>query len=152
MILQSWLFLIISAQTVLGYCSLDKTEYTAKVKFIREGFEKRVRRDVKFLVRQYTFPSQLYREEPSGNLAEESEICACRPGLELMCAVIEEVPVRPCNTQDVFYSHLSPYYSPYRGGCVCYSGDFICAKQDYSKGFKPDQIPEGPLIRRQEES
>lgn len=43
MILQSWLFSIISAQTVLGYCSLEEEEYTAKVKFIREGFEKRVR-------------------------------------------------------------------------------------------------------------
>ena len=89
--------------------------------------------------------SQLYREEPTGNLAEESEICACRPGLHLMCAVIEQVPVKPCNTQDVFYSHHSPYYSPYRGGCVCYSGDFICAK-----GYKPDQTPKGPCRRREE--
>ena len=44
MILQSRLFLLISAETILGYCSLNKEEYTAKVKFIREGFEKRVRR------------------------------------------------------------------------------------------------------------
>ena len=88
---------------------------------------------------------QLYREEPSGKLAEQSEICACRSGLELLCALIEEVAVKPCNTQDVFYSHDSPYYSPYRGGCVCYSGDFICAKEDFTRGFKPDQTPTGSV-------
>ena len=88
---------------------------------------------------------QLYREEPSGKLAEQSEICACRSGLELLCALIEEVAVKPCNTQDVFYSHDSPYYSPYRGGCVCYSGDFICAKEDFTRGFKPDQAPTGSV-------
>ena len=93
------------------------------------------------------FACQLYREEPSGNLAEQSEICACRTGLELSCALIEEVAVRPCNTEDVFYSHDSPYYSPYRGGCVCYSGDFICSKEDYTRGFKPDQIPPGSFER-----
>ena len=144
MILQSWLFLLISAETILGYCSLNKEEYTAKVKFIREGFEKRVRRAGQTGLTVTCYP-QLYREEPTGNLAEESEICACRPGLELMCAVIQQVPVKPCNTDDVFYSHHSPYYSPYRGGCVCYSGDFICAKEDYTKGFKRDQIPTGEL-------
>ena len=47
MILQSWLFLLISAETILGYCSLTKQEYTAKVKFIREGFEKRVSETVR---------------------------------------------------------------------------------------------------------
>ena len=40
-------------------------------------------------------------------------------------------------------SHDSPYYSPHRGGCVCYSGDFICAKEDYTKAFKKDQVPIG---------
>ena len=78
-------------------------------------------------------------------MAEQSEICACRSGLELLCALIEEVAVKPCNTQDVFYSHDSPYYSPYRGGCVCYSGDFICAKEDFTRGFKPDQTPTGSV-------
>ena len=29
---------------VAGYCSLDKPGYTARVKYIREGFEKRVSR------------------------------------------------------------------------------------------------------------
>ena len=62
-----------------------------------------------------------------------------------MCALIEEVAVKPCNTEDVFYSHDSPYYSPYRGGCVCYSGDFICAKEDYTRGFKSDQTPPGSV-------
>ena len=94
---------------------------------------------------------QLYREEPSGNLAEESEICACRPGLKLVCSVIKQVPGKPCNTEDVFYSHDSPYYSPYRGGCVCYSGDFICAKEDYTKGFKRDQIPTGLVQKSRSE-
>ena len=63
----------------------------------------------------------------------------------MLCALIEEVAVKPCNTQDVFYSHDSPYYSPYRGGCVCYSGDFICAKEDFTRGFKPDQTPTGSV-------
>ena len=48
MILQSWLFLLISAETILGYCSLTKQEYTAKVKFIREGFEKRVSETMRY--------------------------------------------------------------------------------------------------------
>ena len=43
MILHSLLFILISAEPILGYCTLNKEEYTAKVKFIREGFEKRVR-------------------------------------------------------------------------------------------------------------
>ena len=62
MILQSWLVLVISAENILGYCSLTKQEYTAKVKFIREGFEKRVRRytvsedwrDLMFVFHSYT--------------------------------------------------------------------------------------------------
>ena len=28
--------------SVAGYCSLQKPEYTARVKYIRQGFEKRV--------------------------------------------------------------------------------------------------------------
>ena len=33
---------------------------------------------------------------------------------------------------------------PHRGGCVCYSGDFICAKEDYTKAFKKDETPVPP--------
>ena len=41
-------------------------------------------------------------------------------------------------------SHDAPYYVPHRGGCVCYSGDFICAKEDYTKAFKKDETPVPP--------
>ena len=42
-----------------------------------------------------------------------------------------------------YSSHDSPYYLPHRGGCVCYSGDFICAKEDYTKAFRKDEVPVG---------
>ena len=60
-----------------------------------------------------------------------------------LLSVISPVPDKPCNTQDIFYSHNSPYYLPHRGGCVCYSGDIICAKEDFTKAFKKEQIPTG---------
>ena len=34
---------LFNISTASGYCSLSEKEYTAKVQFIREGFEKRVR-------------------------------------------------------------------------------------------------------------
>lgn len=97
------------------------------MKYIREGFEKR-----------------LYVEEASGNLAAGSEICACKQGGELVCAYLEEVQSKPCNTDNIYYSHAAPFYRPHRGGCICYSGDFICAKEDYTKAFKRDEVPVAP--------
>ena len=48
--------------------------------------------------------SQLYIEGKDGNLVEENEICACKPGkVELVCAVISPVPDKPCNTDNIFY-------------------------------------------------
>ena len=47
---------------------------------------------------------QLYIEGRDGNLVEENEICACRPGtVELTCAMISPVPDTPCNTDNIFY-------------------------------------------------
>ena len=43
------------------------------------------------------------------------------------------------------FSHDSPFYLPHRGGCVCYSGDFICSKEDYTKAFKKDETPVGNI-------
>ena len=52
----------------------------------------------------YLFLSgQLYVEEASGNLAEGSEICACKVGGELVCAFLEEVESKPCNTDNIYY-------------------------------------------------
>ena len=34
------------------------------------------------------------------------------------------------------FSHASPFYLAYRGQCLCYSGEFICAKHDTAKGSK----------------
>ena len=45
------------------------------------------------------------------------------------------------------FSHDSPFYLPHRGGCVCYSGDFICSKEDYTKAFKKDEIPVGNNLK-----
>ena len=42
-----------------------------------------------------------------------------------------------------FFSHAAPFYLAHRGGCLCYSGDFICAKEDFTKAFKRDQVPVG---------
>ena len=76
---------------------------------------------------------------------EESEICACKTEtVELVCSVISPVPDKPCNSDFAFYSHDSPFYLPHRGGCVCYSGDIICAKEDFTKAFKKDQVPVPP--------
>ena len=41
------------------------------------------------------------------------------------------------------YSHAAPFYLAHRGGCICYSGDFICAKEDFTKAFKRDEVPVG---------
>ena len=109
-----------------------------------------------------SYPTQLYIEQPSGNLAEGSEICACKEGGELVCAFLEQVQSRPCNTDNIYYrsvlgqvyyvplaiccmscSHASPFYLAHRGGCICYSGDFICAKEDFTKAFKRGEVPVG---------
>ena len=50
-----------------------------------------------------SYPTQLYIEQPSGNLAEGSEICACKEGGELVCAFLEQVQSRPCNTDNIYY-------------------------------------------------
>jgi len=110
-----------------GYCALDKPEYTAKVRWIRRGFQKR-----------------LYTELPSGNLSPGSEICGCQEGGELKCTMLEEVPSQPCNTEQSYYSHKAPFYLAFRGACLCFAGDFICAKQDFSKGTKPGEVPVPP--------
>ena len=41
---------LFNISTASGYCSLSEKEYTAKVQFIREGFEKRVRSRSKSLL------------------------------------------------------------------------------------------------------
>ena len=59
-----------------------------------------------------------------------------------------QVPTHPspsvCILPQYHSSHDAPYYVPHRGGCVCYSGDFICAKEDYTKAFKKDETPVPP--------
>ena len=51
---------------------------------------------------------QLYLEEPSGNLADGSEICACQGGGELVCAFLEQVENMPCNTDNIYYRYSLP--------------------------------------------
>lgn len=43
----------------------------------------------------------------------------------------------------MIFSHASPFYLAYRGQCLCYSGEFICAKHDTSKGGKKDKKVQG---------
>merc|ERR1719410_2837866 len=93
------------------YCSLTYPNFTdGNVKYIREGFEKR-----------------LYDEDPTKS---GSRLCGCNSGPELKCTWLEEIEKKPCNTDSAFYSHASPFYLAYRGQCLCYSGEFICAKND----------------------
>lgn len=89
------------------------------MKYIREGFEKR-----------------LYQESKEG-----SQLCGCKAGSELQCTFLEEIERKPCNTDSAFYSHASPFYLAYRGQCLCYSGEFICAKHDIMKGQKKKAAP-----------
>ena len=44
-----------------------------------------------------------------------------------------------------YFSHNSPFYLPSRGQCLCYSGQFICAKPDYNKGRKGKPQGEEPV-------
>jgi len=111
-----------------GYCNLAYPNFTdGNVKYIREGFEKR-----------------LYDEDVGKS---GSRLCGCNAGPELKCTWLEEIEKKPCNTESAFYSHASPFYLAYRGQCLCYSGEFICAKHDTSKGGKKDkkvQVAESP--------
>lgn len=110
------------------YCNLAYPNFTdGNVKYIREGFEKR-----------------LYDEDVGKS---GSRLCGCNAGPELKCTWLEEIEKKPCNTESAFYSHASPFYLAYRGQCLCYSGEFICAKHDTSKGGKKDkkvQVAESP--------
>jgi len=105
------------------YCSLYQTEWQDEnVKYIREGFEKR-----------------LYPEAK-----DESYLCGCIEGSVLKCTMLSPIKPKPCNTHNAFYSHASPFYLAYRGQCLCYSGEFICAKHDIHKGkpkFNPNKAP-----------
>jgi len=99
------------------YCSLTYPNFTdGNVKYIREGFEKR-----------------LYDDDPTKS---GSRLCGCNSGPELKCTWLEEIEKKPCNTDSAFYSHASPFYLAYRGQCLCYSGEFICSKHDTAKGSK----------------
>jgi len=111
------------------YCNLAYPNFTdGNVKYIREGFEKR-----------------LYDDDPTKS---GSRLCGCNAGPELKCTWLEEIEKKPCNTESAFYSHASPFYLAYRGQCLCYSGEFICAKHDTSKGCKKGdrkcQVAESP--------
>merc|ERR1711892_930248 len=102
------------------YCNLAYPNFTdGNVKYIREGFEKR-----------------LYDEDVGKS---GSRLCGCNAGPELKCTWLEEIEKKPCNTDSAFYSHASPFYLAYRGQCLCYSGEFICAKHDTSKGGKKER-------------
>jgi len=108
------------------YCNLYKTEYQDEnVKYIRQGFEKR-----------------LYPESKEG-----SHLCGCKAGAEIKCTTLAPIPKKPCNTKTAFYSHASPFYLAYRGQCLCYSGQFICAKHDATTGKKDKklQVAENPV-------
>lgn len=97
------------------YCNLAEEDFgDEEVKYIREGFEKR-----------------LYQDDKEG-----SQLCGCKSGSQLQCTFLEEIERKPCNTDSAFYSHASPFYLAYRGQCLCYSGEFICAKHDIMKGMK----------------
>merc|ERR1719323_737948 len=111
------------------YCSLTYPNFTdGNVKYIREGFEKR-----------------LYDDDPTKS---GSRLCGCNSGPELKCTWLEEIEKKPCNTDSAFYSHASPFYLAYRGQCLCYSGEFICSKHDTAKGSKKGgakiQVAEAP--------
>jgi len=102
------------------YCSLANEDYhDENVKYIREGFEKR-----------------LYQDDREG-----SQLCGCKANSQLQCTYLEEIEKKPCNTESAFYSHASPFYLAYRGQCLCYSGEFICAKHDNRNPRNPKKNP-----------
>jgi len=88
------------------YCTLEPSGNLPGKQYIREGFEKR-----------------LYSDDKEG-----SKLCSCKGGANLECTMLPEIKKKPCNTGVAFYSHASPFYQAYRGQCLCYSGEFICAK------------------------
>ena len=101
---------------------------------------------------------QLYDDDPTKS---GSRLCGCNAGPELKCTWLEEIEKKPCNTDSAFYrsvlqswvqiidiltfSHASPFYLAYRGQCLCYSGEFICSKNDNTKGSKKDRKVVGKI-------
>jgi len=107
------------------YCKVEDLD-GGEVKFIREGFEKR-----------------FYAKNKEG-----SNLCSCKEDngkSQHYCTYLQEIEKKPCNTGKAFYSHNSPFYLPSRGACLCYSGQFICAKPDNNKGRK-GKDPEGENV------
>lgn len=92
---------------------------------------------------------QLYDDDPTKS---GSRLCGCNQGPELKCTWLEEIEKKPCNTDSAFYSHASPFYLAYRGQCLCYSGEFICAKHDTAKGSKKGAKATGKLSQGSAES
>jgi len=105
------------------------------VEFIREGFEKRFYSDGK----------------------DGSNLCSCKEKegrSQHTCTFLQGIEKKSCNTVGAYYSHASPFYQAYRGQCLCYSGQFICAKPDFNKKSKskstkkddPKSAPEGVFL------
>ena len=92
----------------LGYCNLAYPNFTdGNVKYIREGFEKRV--IFLYILTHLKFIHwQLYDEDVGKS---GSRLCGCNAGPELKCTWLEEIEKKPCNTDSAFYRYL--YYSIY---------------------------------------
>ena len=93
----------------VGYCNLAYPNFTdGNVKYIREGFEKRVNHDLKKKLKiQFFF--KLYDEDVGKS---GSRLCGCNAGPELKCTWLEEIEKKPCNTDSAFYRFgLHLFYS-----------------------------------------
>ena len=94
-----------------GYCNLAYPNFTdGNVKYIREGFEKRVTilhyctvlyGTVQYCCVLYRYV-QLYDADPTNS---GSRLCGCNAGPELKCTWLEEIEKKPCNTDSAFYRY-----------------------------------------------
>ncbi|KAF0287152.1 hypothetical protein FJT64_014338 [Amphibalanus amphitrite] len=68
-------------------------------------------------------PDDPYRDEE-----DCSELCMCHGRGRLVCNVLDCLEKRECQSSLALYHHGTAGLVPYREGCVCHHGDFICMR------------------------
>ena len=74
---------------------------------------------------------QYYRlEAAAGQYRGEdcSELCMCHGRSQLVCNVLDCQEKRQCKSSLAMYHHGTAGLLPYREGCVCHYGHFICMR------------------------
>ena len=99
------------------------------------------------------FLRQYYRLEDraGGQYGEEkdcSELCMCHGRSRLVCNVLDCLERRECQSSLALYHHGTAGLVPYREGCICHHGDFICIRPPAGKWLRTraDAVVRGVII------